>query len=53
MSCYYQVFLNMLPTIALWSKILSLLDSKPEKSFLQGDIPQTNCHAELFSSTKK
>ena len=50
---YYQVFLKMLPTIALRSKILPLPDSKSEDSFLQRDIPQTNCHAELFFSTKK
>ena len=53
MPRYYQFFLKMLPTIALWSKILPLPDSKPEGSFFQCDIPQTNCHAELFFRTKK
>ena len=43
----------MLPTIALCSKILPLPDSKPQNSFLQCDIPQTNCHAEPFFRTKK
>ena len=32
---------------------MPLPDSKPEDSFLQCDIPQTNCHAELFFRTKK
>ena len=53
MPRYYQVFLKMLPIIALWSRILPLPDSKPEESFLQCDIPQINCHAELFFRTKK
>ena len=53
MPRYYQVFLKMLPTIVLWSKILSLPDSKPHDSFLQCDIPQPNCHAELFFRTRK
>ena len=53
MPRYYQVFLEMLPIIALWSRILPLPDSKPEESFLQCDILQTNCHAELFFRTKK
>ena len=53
MPRYYQVFLKMLPTIALWNKILPLPDSKSEDSFLQCDIPQTNCHTELFFRTKK
>ena len=53
MPRYYQVFLKILPTIALWSKILPLPDSKSEDSFLQCDIPQTNCHTELFFRTKK
>ena len=43
----------MLPTIAFWSTILRLPDSKPEDSFLQCDIPQINCHAELLFTTKK
>ena len=47
----HQVFLKMLLTITLWSKILSLPDSKHD-SFLR-DIPQTNCHVELFFRTKK
>ena len=45
---YYQVFVKMLPTIAWWSKILPLPHSKPEDSFSQCNIPQTNYHAELF-----
>ena len=53
MPCYYQVFANILPKIALWSNVLLLPHSKPEDSFLQCDIPQTNCHAELFFITKK
>ena len=53
MPRYYQVSLKMLPTIALCSKILPLPDSKPQNSFLQCDIPQTNCHAEPFFRTKK
>ena len=53
MPRYYQVFLKMLPTIALWSKILPLPESKPEDRFFQCDIPQTNWHAELLFRTKK
>ena len=47
MPRYYQVCLKMLPTIVLWSKILSLPDSKLD------DSPQTNCHTELFFRTRK
>ena len=32
---------------------MPLPDSKSEDSFLQCDIPQTNCHTELFFRTKK
>ena len=52
MPRYFQVFFKMLPAIALWSKILLLPDSKPEDSFLQCDVPQTNCNAKLFFRTK-
>ena len=48
----YQVFLKVLFKIALWSKILTLSDSKPEDSFLQYNIVQSTCHAELSFRTK-
>ena len=53
MPRYYKIFLKMLPIIALWSKIFSRPDSKPDDSYLQCDIQQTDCQAELFFRTKR